>query len=841
MTLTTTAAAVAGSYPFTVQATGGGTVTTTGTLVIGAGAATTTTVTSSLNPSVYNDSVTFTATVTRTSGSGTPTGSVNFSIAGIGTVAGTAGGTTANTATWTYTTSALTAGNHSVSAAFTHTGSFQDSSGTLPGGQTVNKATPTATLSVTNSPVTYNGSPQSAIVSISGSSVPGTVANVKYNGSGAAPTNAATYAVTADFVPNDTANYNTLTNQSAGNFIIQKANPTATLAVTNSPATYNGLPQSATVGISTSSVPGAVANILTGGTATKTNAGTYTVTADFVPNDTANYNTLTGLSAGNFVINRANATFTVTPYTCPTTTYTGLPHTATVSTVMGVNGETGATVGTVSVIDTMHTNVGIYNGDPWTFTGTANYNNTSGTVDDCIAKADATVVVTPYTCPTTTYTGLAHTATYTISGVNGETGAAVGTINVSGTTHTNAGTYNNDPWSFAGGANYNDQNGTVNDCIAKAAAVVVVTRYTCPSTTYTGLAHTATYTIAGVNGESGATVGTVNVSGTSHTNAGTYNNDPWSFTGTANYENQNGTVNDCIAKATATVVVTPYTCPTTTYTGVAHTATYKITGVNGESGATVGSVNVSGTSHTNAGTYNNDPWSFTGTANYDDQNGTVNDCIAKAAATVVVTPYTCPTTTYTGVAHTATYTITGVNGETGATVGSVDVTDTMHTAAGMYNGDQWSFTGAANYNDQNGTVDDCIAKADATVVVTPYTCPTTTYTGFSHTATYTITGVNGETGAPVGTINVAGTTHTNAGTYNNDPWSFTGGANYNDQSGTVNDCIAKADATVAVTPYTCPSTTYTGLPHTATYTITGVNGENGATVGTINVSGTDAH
>ena len=42
----------------------------------------------------------------------------------------------------------------------------------------------------------------------------------------------------------------------------------------------------------------------------------------------------------------------------------------------------------------------------------------------------------------------------------------------------------------------------------------------------------------------------------------------------------------------------------------------------------------------------------------------------------------------------------------------------------------------------------------------------------------------------------------------------------------------KRIATVVVTPYTCPSTTYTGLPHTATYTISGVNGETGATVGT---------
>jgi hypothetical protein len=49
--------------------------------------------------------------------------------------------------------------------------------------------------------------------------------------------------------------------------------------------------------------------VLTGGSATKTAAGTYAVTADFVPND-SNYNTLTGLSAGNFVIGKANQTIT---------------------------------------------------------------------------------------------------------------------------------------------------------------------------------------------------------------------------------------------------------------------------------------------------------------------------------------------------------------------------------------------------------------------------------------------------------------------------------------------------------------------------------------------------
>jgi hypothetical protein len=84
-----------------------------------------------------------------------------------------------------------------------------------------------------------------------------------------------------------------------------------------------------------------------------------------------------------------------------------------------------------------------------------------------------------------------------------------------------------------------------------------------------------------------------------------------------------------VSKANATVVVTPYTV---TYDGNAHTAAItSITGVNGETGATVGSVDVSTTSHTNAGTYSSDSWSFTGTANYNDIAATtITDTINKA-------------------------------------------------------------------------------------------------------------------------------------------------------------------------------------------------------------------
>jgi hypothetical protein len=212
-----------------------------------------------------------------------------------------------------------------------------------------------------------------------------------------------------------------------------------------------------------------------------------------------------------------------------------------------------------------------------------------------------------------------------------------------------------------------------------------------------------------VNGETGATVGTVDVSGTTHTNAGPYNGDAWSFTGTANYNDSNGTVDDNIDKADAAVVVAAYTCPTTTYTGLPHTATVvSITGVNGETGATVGAVDVSNTTHTNAGTYAADYWFFTGTANYSDiGNTTITDCIAKANATIVVTPYN---VAYDNQPHTATITsITGVNGETGATVGTVDVSHTTHTLPGVYSTDYWFFTGTANYNNiSNTTITDTI-------------------------------------------------------------------------------------------------------------------------------------
>ena len=168
---------------------------------------------------------------------------------------------------------------------------------------TINQATSTVTLVVANTPVTYNGSGQSSAVSITASNTPGAVANI-LTGGAATQTASGTYAVTADYVPTN-PNYTTVTGIAVGNFTINKATTIATLAVANTPVTYNGSGQSATVSITASNTPGAVVNIQTGGAATQTIPGAYAVTADYVPADT-NYTALTGIAVGNFVISQAS-------------------------------------------------------------------------------------------------------------------------------------------------------------------------------------------------------------------------------------------------------------------------------------------------------------------------------------------------------------------------------------------------------------------------------------------------------------------------------------------------------------------------------------------------------
>jgi len=162
--------------------------------------------------------------------------------------------------------------------------------------------------------------------------------------------------------------------------------------------------------------------------------------------------------------------------------------------------------------------------------------------------------------------------------------------------------------------------------------------------------------------------------------------------------------------------------------------------------------------------------------------------INKADATVTVNGYT---GTYDAAPHGATGTATGVGGvdlSAGLNLGAT-FTDVPGGTA------HWTFTGGTNYNNQSRSVAIVINKADATIHVTPYSV---TYDANAHTATGSVTGVLGESLAG---LDLSGTTHTNASNYT-DTWMFTDvTGNYNNDSGTVNDVIGKANATVVVTAY----------------------------------------
>jgi hypothetical protein len=279
---------------------------------------------------------------------------------------------------------------------------------------------------------------------------------------------------------------------------------------------------------------------------------------------------------------------------------------------------------------------------------------------------------------------------------------------------------------------------------------------TATSGTVSGGAASANFSLSGVNG-------------------GTYTIEAAYSGGTGFNPSNNSTQSPAptltIDKADASCSITGYFGE---YDAAAHGASGSCAGVNGEDAGTLDL----GASFTDVPGGTAD-WSFTGNGNYNDQDGSVEIVITEADADCVVTGYD---VTYDAAAHTATGSCTGVEDET---LSGLDLSGTTHTAAGPYPADPWTFTDTTgNYNDQNGTVDDNIDKADASCSITGYSV---VYDGAAHTATGSCTGVGG--GALSG-LNLSGTTHSAPGDYPADPWTFTApNGNYNNASGRVHDNI----------------------------------------------------
>jgi hypothetical protein len=234
-----------------------------------------------------------------------------------------------------------------------------------------------------------------------------------------------------------------------------------------------------------------------------------------------------------------------------------------------------------------------------------------------------------------------------------------------------------------------------------------------------------------------------------------------------------------ILQADATCEVYPYAV---VYDADPHTATGSCTGMFGEP---LDGLDLSSTTHTDAGTYQ-DSWYFVdAVGNYNDQSGVVEDFIDKTDAVCVVTPYD---VIYDGTQHTAEGMCTGVIGEM---LEGLDLSGTAHTNVGAYT-DQWIFTDVSgNYNDLNGTVNDDISPADPTCEVMGYTLE---YDRNPHTASGSCIGVLGE---PLEGLDVSGTTHIEIALYPGDPWTFTDvTGNYTDMDGTVDNEITLRFITV---------------------------------------------
>jgi hypothetical protein len=351
---------------------------------------TTTTVASSLNPSAFMQSVTFTATVAPTSGSTQATGTVQFSVDG--TAAGSP--VTLNNGTAAFTIGTLAVGLHSVTAVYApDTGSLTGSSGSVSQ-QVGAVSTSTTTLTVAPGSVMY-GDPATLTAVVAPSFATGTVSfyegatllgSASLNGTGTAvlpisTLNAGVHNITAKYngdpgVPANTSNtvQLTVTQRTApggGPAITVTVNDAArTTTQSNPPFSYSPAGQL----VNGDTYATAISGMANYSTAAGSTPGTYAIT-------------VTGLTSANYTIAFVPGNLTVTAASTTTTlvaspaaTQYGDPVALTATVTSGATGTvsfydgsvllgTGAvsngiaTLTTTRLIAGTHTVTAVYNGD----------------------------------------------------------------------------------------------------------------------------------------------------------------------------------------------------------------------------------------------------------------------------------------------------------------------------------------------------------------------------------------------------------------------------------------------------------------------------------------------
>lgn len=553
-----------------------------------------------------------------------------------------------------------------------------------------------------------------------------------------------------------------------GTLTVNKA--TATINVTALPAVYDALPHAATAtatGVNGEDLGAVTISYSPGGSAAPVNAGSYGVVASFAGD--VNYNAASDNSAV-ITITKATPSLSVGGGTF---TYDGTSHGASASAtgvggaaVTGTPAFTYAPGGTAAPV-----NAGDYTVSASFTSGDPNYTDATGTGAITITKANATISVTPYSV---TYDGNPHTATGTATGVGG---ASLSGLDLSATTHTDAGAYNSDAWTFTDGAgNYNNVAGTVNDSIAQATSTVTVS--CTASQTYTGASIAPCMATATGAGSLNVPL-TVNY--TNNTDAGTATASAI-YAGDANHTASTGNGGFAITKAPSATALTFESGPYV-YRGSAFTATAAVTGA-GSLNQPVSSVAYSGDC-TNVSSADGCTATATylGDANHEGSTDSKSITITQASAGITVNPYT---GVYDGNAHRATGSASGVN--------SADLNSLLDLGASFTNVPggtaHWTFAGNTNYAPSSGDVAVAITQAEAVIAVSGYS---DVYDGNAHGATGSATGVKAES---LNNLLHLGDSFTNApgGTAR---WTFDGDGNYKATSGDATITISKATPVIS--------------------------------------------
>ena len=264
----------------------------------GPASATGVSLTSGSNPSTYGSSLTFTATVTGNS----PSGTVQFYVDGA--AAGSPVALSGGSAPLTISTLTVSGSPHQITASYSGDDNNNPSSTLSAVSQTVTQATPSITTLPTATAITYGQTLASSMLTGGSGSVPGTFAWTT-------PTTvpgAGTPSENVTFTASDTNNYNTASGSVS--LTVNQATPIITWA---NPAdiTY-GTALDGTQLNACASVPGAFTYNPTNGTVL--NAGTNQVlTASFTPSDTNNYNNASATVYINVNQATAGGSFTAAP------------------------------------------------------------------------------------------------------------------------------------------------------------------------------------------------------------------------------------------------------------------------------------------------------------------------------------------------------------------------------------------------------------------------------------------------------------------------------------------------------------------------------------------------